>query len=189
MLLRNSREFLSSIMGMSIPAIGESTQVTYGGKVVKDYFGSCSLNNSIAFKSLLEKIMDFSTYIKDGANNYMSGVVFGTGNTPPTSDDYTLSGSGVDGLSNSNITYVISYENSETTRSIIATYTITNSTGADITIGEVGLVCTLYGTRSGYTSGSYYPILVERTVLDSPVTIPADGVGQVTYTIRMNYPV
>ena len=31
-------------------------------------------------------------------------------------------------------------------------------------------------------------IWVERTVLETPVTIPAGGVGQVTYTIRMNYP-
>lgn len=30
---------------------------------------------------------------------------------------------------------------------------------------------------------------INRTVFDTPVTIAAGGVGQVTYTIRMNYPI
>lgn len=57
--------------------------------------------------------------------------------------------------------------------------TITNNNETDITIGEVGIV---------YQTGSSYSVLFERTVLESPITIPAGGVGQVTYTIRMNYP-
>ena len=48
-------------------------------------------------------------------------------------------------------------------------------------------VYTAYTGNSIYTT---YPYLIERTVLESPITIPANGgVGQVTYKIRMDYPV
>ena len=59
-----------------------------------------------------------------------------------------------------------------------AVLTITNNNATDITIGEVGIVY----------QGSNTAALLERTVLDSPITIPAGGVSQITYTIRMNYP-
>lgn len=109
------------------------------------------------------------------------GVWFGSGNTPTTLDDYCLSGSRV-----TTFKAVTSLDRSvdEDGMTCTATYTITNTASEPITIAEIGLVA----KRSVSGSGNGAHLLLERTVLDSPLTIPAGGVGQVTYTIRMNYP-
>lgn len=110
------------------------------------------------------------------------GVVFGTGTTPPQLSDTTLSGDVVTGITVAN---AITGNVSENEAEITAIYTITNTSEADITIGEVGIVANL----SSSASTASYKCLLERTVLETPITIAPGGVGQVTYTIRMNYPV
>ena len=109
-----------------------------------------------------------------------SGVVFGTGTTPPTIDDYCLSGDLITGISCSAVVSNADDDNGVTTTAV---YTVTNANSEDITIGEIGLMASLDNTSS-----SDKKAFIERTVLDTPITIPAGGVGQVTYTIRMNYP-
>lgn len=112
------------------------------------------------------------------------GVSFGTGNTPTSFDDYTLSGDVVTAIS---FTLVRSCGVDDNGCTLTCIYTITNTENKDVTIGEVGI----WGRYEYYYNNSnrktVYP-LIERTVLESPVTIPAGGVGQVTYTIRLNYP-
>ena len=66
---------------------------------------------------------------------------------------------------------------------ITALYTITNTGSSAFTIGELGLIAATYTNVSTNSK-----CLVERTVLDTPVTIPAGGIGQVEYTITFNYP-
>lgn len=115
------------------------------------------------------------------------GLLFGTDNTPPTVDDYKLAGDVITNCTYSMTrTSAIAEDGSEGTLTNV--YTITNNNDAEITIGEIGLYSeqcwwTAYNT---YTS---YPVLFERTALETPITIPAGGVGQITYTIKMNYPV
>lgn len=106
-----------------------------------------------------------------------NGIHLGTGTTPPTMDDYNLSG---ERISASNITAIATAKtNAEDTGcSNEISITITNNSSEDITIGEIGYVV--------YNNSNYY--LVERTVLDEPVTIPVDGIGKVTYTISLEYP-
>lgn len=109
------------------------------------------------------------------------GVMFGTGDTPVTFDDYKLSGtwltSGFTYLKNSTCTV------DETGIETTATYTITNNSDADITIKEVGLRALQHSTDGGLAQ-----VLVERTVLDAPVVIEPGGVGQVHYTVRYDFP-
>lgn len=112
------------------------------------------------------------TGIATGSGFY--GVLFGTGDTTPTLDDYTLSGDVI-----STITIVTSQTsigaNGDSEYAELATrYTLTNTGTQAITVREVAL--------------AYYGCMLERTVLDTPITIEPDGIGQVTYTIRMNYP-
>lgn len=106
------------------------------------------------------------------------GVIFGSGTIPPTIDDYNLSGSLL-----TTITASVNYNFTTDDSGVCyeAVYTITNTGASEITIGEIGLL-------AGGDSAPNKKFLVERTVLDNPVTIPAGGIGQVTYTIRMNYP-
>lgn len=112
------------------------------------------------------------------SGNYMSGVAFGDGNAAPTLDDYVMSGNH---MTNYSASAVINKEQDDEGVVISCIYTITNGSDAAFTISEIGLY--------GVSPNDGCAALVERTVLDSPVTIPAGGVGQVTYTIRMNYPV
>lgn len=106
------------------------------------------------------------------------GVIIGTGDTPPTIDDYCLSGDLI-----TNFTYSSSatktIDNNQA--SIRVLYTITNSGSDAFTIREIALKC-------GNTTGTSGQCLVERTVLDTPVTIEPGGVGQITYTITFTYP-
>lgn len=107
-----------------------------------------------------------------------SGICLGAGTTPPTVDDYTL-----ESMITSGFSCVVATSLDEDNNAVW-TITINNTSKASITIGEVGYRS--YGYFGENTGTAYY--LYERTVLDSPITIEPGGVGQVTYTIRMNYP-
>ena len=113
------------------------------------------------------------------------GVILGTGTTPPTLDDYMLSGDLITTFTSSSTINITN--NPELNEAFLTTiFTITNSGTDAFTIGEIGLIGNIKSNNTG-TSVSDMSLL-ERTVLDSPVTIEASGVGQVTYTIRFNYP-
>ena len=111
------------------------------------------------------------------------GVIFGTGNTSPTIDDTTLSGSLVSNFSYSSS---VSTARDETGITLTALYTVTNNNAEAITISEVAIIANL--TEYNTSPDTHLKALVERTVLDTPVTIPAGGVGQVVYTITLNLP-
>jgi hypothetical protein len=107
------------------------------------------------------------------------GILFGNGDTPVTIEDYTLSGNIIDANSftaQANRTVVFD----DNGVSITAVYTITNTSGEDILFKEIGMVAGPTGSELA---------LIERTLLDSPVTIASGGIGKITYTIRMHYPV
>lgn len=110
-----------------------------------------------------------------------SYVRIGTGTTPPTPDDYNLSGTQITKISSTYTDQGTTVENGVATKTVI--YTVTNTDTTDITIGEIALF-----SGMKYSSSSTAAFMFDRTVLDTPVTIPAGGIGQVTYTIRFNYP-
>ena len=110
-----------------------------------------------------------------------AGVILGTGITPPTVDDYTMSGNPI---TNFTYSYALAKDTDDNGATITALYTITNTGSSAFTIGEIGLTASLGGSYSTMI----YKALLERTVLDSPLTIEPGGVGQLTYVIRMDYP-
>lgn len=152
------------VSGQYISLIGSD------GNVGSAVFDSTSVSNKIrdAFKNGVK------TGYNSGSNN-SSYIVLGTGNETPTMSDYKFSGSVVSGITTT-ISFTGNNTNDYTEGSGIIT--ITNGNSTDITIGEIGIM---------YLSGTNAAML-EHTALESPVTIPAGGIGQVTYTIRMNYP-
>lgn len=106
-----------------------------------------------------------------------AGVIFGTGDTPPTIDDTRLSGDIVSGFTSS---YSQETGVDDEGAYVRTMYTITNTGSEAKTIKEVGLLATV-------ASSTY--ALIERTVLDEPVTLAAtNGVGQITYTIHYDAP-
>ena len=119
--------------------------------------------------------------IKTDSVRNTQGVLFGTGDTPASLDDYKLAGDMIQNIAAS-ISKTYSY--SEAQPSLKAVYTITNNNAAAITIKEVALHVQYTYNSNGSVSGC----VIDRTVLDTPVTIPAGGVGQVEYTIAFNIP-
>ena len=61
---------------------------------------------------------------------------------------------------------------------IFTALTLTNNNGEAVTISEI------YYAKWWYNSYGY---LLDHTVLDAPITIPAGGVKSLTYTIRINF--
>lgn len=120
---------------------------------------------------------------------FSQAVFFGTGSISPTIDDYRLSGDTVTGYTSSNYSKD-EYAEDGTFAKRTITYTITNNNTEPVTIGEIGIfICATWTTSRSSDKYIYttYPYLLERTVLESPITIPAGGVGQVTYSITENY--
>ena len=128
----------------------------------------------------------FVPYFNDGSyavqlstvlKNYgKQGVVFGDGDTPPTLGDYKLSGNIITALSAvANVARSIEGGVAKA----VAVYMLMNNSNEDVTIREMGAIA-CYNTSSGY--------LVDRNVLNTTVTIPAGGVGQVESTITFQLP-
>ena len=123
----------------------------------------------------------FAVMNKWSVNNNGFGVSFGTGTTPATMSDYSIE-SDLGGTQIS-VSYPdsVSYSRDNTFDMYSVGFGITNKTSDAITISEVGLII---GTTSG---SSEYAVLVDRTVLDAPVTIPPHETKHIAYTIRFNY--
>ena len=112
-----------------------------------------------------------------------AGVSFGTGATPATASDYVLESILDNTKINVSVPSAVSYSRGDTYDEYSVSFGVTNKTTETITISEVGLTAAPY-----YSSGSTSVyVLVDRTVLDTPVTIPAGQSKQITYTIRFNY--
>lgn len=112
-------------------------------------------------------------------NSSSAGIVLGSGNTPPTIDDYCLESMITSGLSQKTI--ISNDENGNLTYKA----TMTNISQNPITIGEVGVISKVY---TGANTATGKIVLMERTALETPVTIEPDGVGQITYTIVVDIP-
>lgn len=101
-------------------------------------------------------------------------LMLGTGTTAPTADDYCLE---------SPITTNLSCDSVSVSRtSLIKTYTatFTNSGSSDITVTEVGFwICIFYDYSNADERADNF--LIDRTVLDTPVTIPAGESRTITY--------
>lgn len=147
--------------GLAVTATNIKCKPTFIKPDGSSYNSYSSYSNYIAHFIKLEYLSDLS-YVK-----------FGDGDVPATIDDYKLSGNTITGLTGS---AVASYTPDDDGITFSAVWTLTNGNADSVTIKEVGLTT--------YTGGYF----IDRTVLDTPVTIPAGGVGQITYTIRLNYP-
>ena len=128
----------------------------------------------------------FKTMNSWTASSNSCGVAFGTGTTPATPSDYFLESI----LSSTEIGVstpsAVSFSRFDTYEEYSVTFGITNKTDSAIVISEVGLITEPYYLANG-NNYTHIRALVDRTVLDTPVTIPAGQSKQITYTIRFNY--
>lgn len=173
--------FLSNyykILGMYFMNRNDGVSLTTpSGSSVRAYYYNY---NTCHYNFCLDNLRALST-------SYSSnGVIFGDGSTPPSVSDYCLSGNVITGIVSSSTRKATSTENSAENTVL---FTITNNNAKAVTISEVGYIGynQYYTSATGSNSFSDY-FLLDRTVLESPITIEPGGVGQVTYTLRMNYP-
>lgn len=118
--------------------------------------------------------------------DYNYGIKVGSGTTAPTEDDYKLESFLADIVNNvivfrtsGNVVITRGYTND--TPYITFSITVTNTSANAVTISEIGMfgwaAVSIAGTASMTT------VMLDRTLLDTPVTIPAGDTGLVTYTI------
>lgn len=112
------------------------------------------------------------------------GVYFGTGSTPANLADHTLQSPITSGLTITNPSRVLLESEKEGQYTLSASYVLTNATEAELNIYEMGVVTpALVGGQYG---SCLYPVLMERTVLTEPITIPPGASKLVTYKITFN---
>jgi hypothetical protein len=118
-----------------------------------------------------------------------SGVRLGDGTVPPTPEDWNLSGSMITTFVMTSVVTGVIADDGSCTKT--ATYTITNSGSTDIVISEIGYFGAIqtHYTNANYNQKSTVLHLLDRTLLEEPVTIPPGGIGQVTYSITIGEPV
>lgn len=115
-----------------------------------------------------------------------AGISVGTGNTASSENDYQLANTITSGLTGS--VSVSKSVDSNDNSSIVLVVTLTNTTGSDISISEIGYKqeCSASDAQDG-TSTTDRVFLVDRTVLATPITIPANGQGIIRYTLTTKY--
>lgn len=119
-------------------------------------------------------------------SNNSAGIIVGAGNTPATENDYCLESQITSGLSASSVTSTYGLD-ANGNYYMIMLFTLTNTTGSDITIKEVGYVQAVSsassegGTPSSSGSSS---VLLDRTVLEQPVTVPANDSAAIKYILK-----
>lgn len=161
--------------------------------VYKSSRGSCIISDAIVgwdgykqnagytSSSSNQGTLNTTLLLKPGSVSFSDtgvGIVLGSGTTPPTIHDYQLESPITSGL-----TPLVSTTH-DADNNLVYNITLTSTATEPISIGEIGIRSGFY---AGANSGLNYA-LMERTVLDEPVIIPAGGIGVVEYTIRLQMP-
>ncbi len=190
MFLRNINAYFTHQLS-GVDGAGHTPLTTYSGVSFPPEEANTYTTPSMTYK--LQDLMKNIGTLYGGTGEYYgtnpnkAGVIFGTGNTPPTKEDHCFSGSALTALKAANIIVFVKTETDEEGVHIRGSYTISNTTAAEITVGEVGLMECCSWRRPSTNSNNQGGVLLERTVLDTPITIPAGGVGVVQYTINLGY--
>lgn len=115
----------------------------------------------------------------------LSGIVVGSGTIAPSPEDYKMDSL----ISPDDITItpniVFPFRDGKHI-GICGKYTMTNNTETDIVVSEIGLYTrpTGYKTTGSDTTTRYiWDCLVERTLLDEPITVSAGGTAQIYYVV------
>lgn len=156
------------------------------------FYDSAYFCNCLGFAGMICKAycsaMPTSTNTTNSSNR-IYGVWFGSGTTAPTKDDYKLEAPITSGLGINNNTIRPLVNNLEPgVYEISSSYQVTNQTEEAITISEIGVWSYLTTESSSSSTRNCFPVLMERTVLDEPITIEPGMTKVVTYKLTINQP-
>lgn len=134
----------------------------------------------------------FAPYPSSVSNGVLSlspgsaGIAVGSGSTPATVDDYHLENMITSGITATiPVSATLTYDNTHKQYVASKDIAIANNGSASITISEIGIIVgAKYADSVGSSASSTGYVLADRTVLDTPVTIPAGQSGVVRYEFR-----
>ena len=114
-----------------------------------------------------------------------AGVSFGKGTTASTGSEYNLESTITSGLTVNTIS-TQRYSDADGYIYSEFVYSVANSSSDAITISEVGWKAQMYAysTVDSTSNGTSYVFLMDRTVLDEPITIAAGDVVKLVYRIQ-----
>lgn len=114
------------------------------------------------------------------------GISVGTSDTPATDEDYVLGNTITSGLSGV-VTNTHGMDNDDPY--VIFNVVLSNSTSSDIIVKEIGYKQNLYGASSPNATSGFggIAVLLDRTVLDTPLTVPARGNAALQYKLKCSY--
>lgn len=158
-------------------------QFFYTGTGAYEYFVDSTGTKVYGYNNILagSDIGGWTSNVIREENPTMCGTSFGTGTTPPTLDDYKMESVITSGFTVLSSALIQSQEDGKYIHDRV--YSLKNNTENDMTISEIGLFSRVLNGSS--TSAGYKYVLMFRTVLDNPVTIPP-GVAKVV-TLRMTF--
>lgn len=175
MFTRNWYAAMGAHMYSITPGDAQNVQKSFTGNPPSSFSSQTAVTVNNSGFPYIGKVCTAST---PGYSN--TGVVIGSGTTPPSIEDYKLENRIITPTASSG-TVTSTFDDSGVVHTSILT--ITNNHTEAITIAEIGL----YAVGSN-KNGESYSVLYDRTLLENPITIEPGGVGQITYTIRMDFP-
>ena len=127
----------------------------------------------------------FWDFMNANCSSSSCGIVIGTGTATPTPNDYKLgnqiaNGTGSGQMTYNNTTFVAPSVSGNTT-SMSIERTFQNNSGSSIVVSEVGIQISTINT-----SGSTDYALIIHDLLSSPITVPANAVLTIVYTISVS---
>ena len=112
-----------------------------------------------------------------------AGICMGQGDTAPAVTDYQLENQIEYSLTGSVIQTVLDLD-ANGNPYIQFDIAVTNTADTAVTVREIGYRQSLYAATAVGGTGSNRVCLLDRTVLDTPVTIAPDGAATIRYTLK-----
>lgn len=132
------------------------------------------ITNETGWANDMNGWFNIMNHLAKTSSNYNLYLKVGTGTTAPTENDYELQTVNTD----VSCDVVVVGNSANYTKTYTATFS--NPTNSDITITEVGLYANIMYNSRGE---SYKDVLLDRTVLTTPITIPAGESKAITYEL------
>lgn len=170
--------------GVTIPGTASNACLTY--YEFKNSDGDNYYGSNVAGTSSYGLLSSLTAH----GSSASSGIALGTGTTAPTDEDYTIESIISSGLSFSATPHTNeAYDSTNDVYSIYLDLTIANSSAEAITISELCFFVYIYGMTSlGVTvstaASNRNCTLVDRTILETPVTIPAGESKTIRYSFN-----
>ena len=175
MLTKNWYEYFRTYMGFA----GNQTANEWCKAVDVNGVQYSPMTYSSSYNNLFPLTIFSNTF---ATKKTAGGLHFGDGSAQPTSDDYYLSGNQITTLSRSSQVLDCSAEGD--TAKTVFTFTVKNTGTSAVTVREIAWVMPL---RVSGNSDKYF--MLDRTVIDEPVTIAAGDYAIIRYTISCTMPV